>query len=43
MTKNSLIWTAMWFTFIILLCLIFKNGYSLFLLIIWFFGVYVEE
>ncbi len=37
MDKNTalILWTLCWFTFIAILCFIFKNGYILFLLILW--------
>ena len=39
MTKNSLIWTVIWLTFMTILCLIFQNGWSLLLLVVWACGV----
>lgn len=37
--EKNVIWTAMWFLFISILCLIFKNGYPLFLLFLWILGL----
>ena len=36
----QILWTAIWLCFIVSLCLIFKNPLALFLLAMWFIGMF---